>query len=207
MMHVRPTGYTLDWRRGCHHETVLVTGDGGCLPDDVQRFEAFGIPHDLFCVNRSLLYFQRPVQHWAAVDAEESAWYSQYVPAATESRGHIIRHTIGTCPVGYDVFWGIVDDLENENQKSIWAGNSGYFAVLASLHMGYRRVVLGGMPLDRSAHWYEPEDDVGPNWVGACYTQWMDFKMQHPEAHRVRSLSGYSAFILGTADREWIADA
>jgi hypothetical protein len=59
--------------------------------------------------------------------------------------------------------------------------------------------------LDRQPHWYEPGDTRGPNWVGACYTQWMDFKMQMPDmAEKVRSMSGYSAFILGKAEKDWI---
>jgi hypothetical protein len=38
------------------------------------------------------------------------------------------------------------------------------------------------------------------------FAQWMDFKMFVPEADRVRSMSKYSAFILGTATKEWASN-
>jgi hypothetical protein len=193
----------VDWQKLRRNDTVLITGDGGSLPDDVKTFESWDIPHDLYCVNRSMLYFNRPIDHWGAVDMEESAWFSQYA-----NEVHLamrpLRHTMGYC-AGFDIFWGIEQEWDNEYQKKIWAGNTGYFGVLTSIAMGYRNVVLAGMPLDRQPHWYEPGDTRGPNWVGACYTQWMDFKMQMPnKAEKVRSMSGYSAFILGKAEKDWI---
>ncbi len=188
-----------DWRRSVKHDTVLITGDGHCLAEDVKAFKVWNIPHDIYCVNRSLLFFEEPVQHWAAIDTEESMWFAEYTNQVVEAKGGVCRHTIGTIPFGFDVFWGIPKDVNPERDATIWAGNTGYFAVLTALHMGYKRIILAGMPLDRTPHWYEPEDAIGPNWIGATYTQWMDFKMKVPNADRVRSMSGYSAFILGKA--------
>jgi len=71
--------------------------------------------------------------------------------------------------------------------------------------MGYKRVVIGGMPLDSLPHWYERADVAGPNWAGHVYRQWIDFKQKVPGAENVRSMSGYSAFILGEATRDWIS--
>jgi hypothetical protein len=184
---------------------VLITGDGNTLAADVKEFEAWGIEHDLFCVNRSLLYFERPVNHWAAIDAQESIWFAEHYNKRYSGNGNrLLRHTIGICPVGYDMFWEVAQPFDNSNQRWIWIGNSGYFAVLAALQMGYQKVVLAGAPLNRENHWYEPKATDGPSWVGDCYTQWMDFKMQKQEAARVKSLSGYSAFILGQATKDWL---
>lgn len=183
----------------CTKDTVLITGDGSCLAEDVGAFKAWGVPHDIYCVNRSLLFFQEPINHWAAVDAEESMWFAQYVNREVKPQGHMIyRHTIGVCPGAYNVFWEVAGD-QSEYQARLWAGNSGYFAVLTALEMGYERIILAGMPLDRKPHWYEPENETGPNWIGATYTQWIDFKLKHPLSDRVRSMGGYSAFILGQA--------
>jgi hypothetical protein len=61
------------------------------------------------------------------------------------------------------------------------------------------------MPLDSTPHWYEdPSTNRGPNWAGHVYTQWMDFKLKVPGAANVKSMSGYSAFILGEADKKWL---
>ena len=183
------------WRK---HDVVLVTGDGLSLIEDVKAFESWGIPHDLFCCNRSLLYFQRPVNHWAAVDSEECTWLSQYY---NPDNGHFLRHSIGGC-LGFDAYWQ-AKGVQTEFGKRLWIGNTGYFAILCALAMGYQKIVASGMPLDRSRHWYDPENAQGPTWLGDVYTIWMDFKMKSPHADKVRSMSGYSAFILGDATREW----
>jgi len=192
-----------DWTKCRESETVLITGDGRTLPDDVKQFESWQVPHDVFCVNRSLLYFQRPINHWAAVDAEESVWFSQYCNSDVLPKGKWIwRHIIGVCR-GYDFYWQGFGTFNTAASRIIWPGNSGYFAMMAALEIGYTKVILAGMPLDRNPCWYEPEDKPGPNWIGAMYTQWMDWKMESPKADRVRSMGGYSAFILGNATKEW----
>ncbi len=136
------------------HDTVLITGDGGSLPEDIKRFESWDIDHDVYCINRSMLYFQRPIQHWAAVDAEESVWFAKYLNESVKPWGHMIyRHTIGICRHVYNVSW-VIDQEVNEYQSRIWAGNTGYFGVLTAIAMGYKQIILAGMPLDRTPHWY-----------------------------------------------------
>lgn len=189
-----------------NHDTVLITGDGATLPAEIKEFESWEIEHDIFAVNRSLLYHQRPVLHWTAVDAEESAWFAENLKKdVLPNNGHrLLRHTIGICTIGYDCYWEAVEFMENEIQTRLWVGNTGYFALLASIFMGYDKIVLAGIPLDRNRCWYEAADEIGPHWVPETYTTWMDFKIQVPEADRCKSMGGYSGFILGTATKEWI---
>ena len=188
------------------HDTVLITGDGASMPDDVKLFESWGVPHDLYCVNRSMLYFERQVDHWAAIDIEESGWFAENVNFKIEpiEGRKIVRHTIGDGSFAYDVYWAMDIAEENTFQRRVLVGNTGYFAILTAINMGYQHIVLAGMPLNMDRCWYEPEDADGPNWMGWMYVQWMDFALKHPSADRVRSLSGYSKFILGEATREWV---
>lgn len=196
------------------HSTVFITGDGHCLAQDVAEFNSWAIPHDIYAVNRSLIFHEKPVKHWAAVDVEEATWFTQHLNDKIEpnSRKRILRHSIGSEEkfgninhMGlYDVYWDMDYQWENEYQRRVFVGNSGYFAVLSAIKMGYDKIIIGGMPLDVKPHFYEPEEKDGPLWTGMTYMQWMDFKMNIPEANRVRSLSGYSAFILGKATKEWV---
>jgi hypothetical protein len=190
------------------HDTVLITGDGQSMIGDVTEFEGWGVPHDLYCVNRSLIYFERPVDHWAAIDIEESGWFAENVNFKVDPDGKLMRHTIGDGSFAYDVYWAmdIPPQVENTFVRRVLVGNTGYFAILTALKMGYRKVVVAGMPLNMERCWYEPEDADGPNWMGWMYVQWMDFKLNHPQADRVRSLSGYSKFILGEATKAWTLD-
>lgn len=202
---INPREFPIDFGEYCKHPLLLVTGDGHTMPDEVKAFESWGIPHDVYCANRSLLYFQRPVTHWGAVDCEENVWFSENVTANVMPNGRkILRHTIGILPYGFDVFWR-ADNFEEMMgyAKNLWSGNTVYMAMLSSFVMGYKKVILAGVPLDTGRHWYEPEGTEGPNWVGKVYRQWMDFKMKIPQAGQIRSMGGYSAFILGTASKEW----
>lgn len=195
-----------DFAPFCKNKTVLITGDGDCLGDDVTRFEAFGVPHDVYCVNRSMLWFERPINHWAAVDCEESMWFTENLNSKIGGNGHkILRHCIGILPYGFDVFWRAANfnDMTPTGQH-LWQGNSVFLAILSSLKMGYEKVILAGVPLDTNKHWYDPEGLKGPNWLGRVYRQWMDFQLEHPKADNIRSMGGYSAFILGKATKEWI---
>ena len=185
--------------------TVLITADGHTLLDDLKEFESWDIPHDLFCVNKSLNAVIRPVNHWAAIDAEEAFWFAEQSAAETRPEGHkLARHTIGICRNGYDCFWRIRESTRGDERGLLmWSGSTTYFAVLASVWMKYDKIIIAGAPLDMKNHWYEPPGDNGPRWNGEFYMSWMDFA-QRPEAKAVKSLSGYSAFILGKATKEWV---
>jgi hypothetical protein len=193
------------------NDTVFITGDGKCLAQDVEEFNSWAIPHDIYAVNRSLIFHEKQVDHWTAVDVEEACWFTEYVNRKIENERLIIRHSIGeetqsgkAVGVGlYDVYWTMDYKWENEYQRRVFVGNTGYFAVLSAIKMGYKKIIIGGMPLDVKPHYYEQDDQEGPHWTGMTYMQWMDFKMIVPEADRVRSMSKYSAFILGTATKEW----
>lgn len=198
----------IEWDKVRRHQVLLITGDGNSLIEDVTEFESWNIPHDLYCVNRSLLFFQRQVDHWAAIDSEESTWFVENVNTAVEPEKPILRHTIGWFPGAYDVFWEQDFPFENEMQRRIWIGNSGYFAVLTALHMGYDKIALAGMPLNHEPHWYEDKNEPPPQWAGLAFSQWIDFKIGRPEAQKVKAIvtnePSYSGFILGKATREWI---
>jgi hypothetical protein len=203
---INPPQLSINLSAFCQHDTVLITGDGASLPKDVKNFESFNVDYDTYCVNRSMLYFQKPINHWGAVDCEEATWFSENLNAAIKPNGHrICRHTIGILPWGFDAFWR-ADNFEDMMgyAKNIWTGNSAYMAMLVCIEMGYKKIVVAGVPLDTGPHWYEPEGTEGPNWVGKVYRQWMDFKTKVPGAERVRSMSGYSGFILEQPTKEWL---
>ena len=75
--------------------------------------------------------------------------------------------------------------------------------------MGYKRVILAGCPLDTEGHYYfqdKNKETLGPIWLGFDFMTWLDFS-KTDQAENVRSLSGYTAIILGTASKGWIEDA
>ena len=183
--------------------TVFITGDAACLSADCTDFESWNIPHYLYACNRSLIFHKRQVDHWCSLDVEESIWFTGYLNSNIENKKRIIRHTIGEGSLAYDMYWQASKEFESKWQKMVFIANSGFFGVLTALQMGYQKIILGGMPLDNTPHYYDPPDAPGPEWLGTTYQNWMDFKIEHPQADCVRSMGGYSALILGTATKEW----
>jgi len=185
---------------------VFVTGDGHTLPSEVKAFEKWKLPHDVYCVNRSLLFFERPVDHWAAIDVEEAVWFSENLRENMIGTHPIWRHTIGEGAYMYDVWWERVFAFENDYQRRVWIGNTGYFAVLTAVEMGYSKIVLAGMPLDTERHWYQPEGTPGPQWNPLCQEQWTDYRTTFNGDCNIRSMGAKTAEIFGLATKEWAED-
>jgi hypothetical protein len=175
---------------------ALVTGDGRTLHRDLANFLVWKAPHDVISIGRSIKVYPGKVMHWANVDGADSKWWAEHLP------GSPIRHTMGEQP-WYDADWTIQDEYRVPWDDS-WHGSSALFAALIALAMGYNRVVLAGCPMDVKGHWWQGEDKTpGPRWPGESYQAWFEFAALSDGA-RVRSLSGYTAAILGEPFREWV---
>ena len=176
---------------------VLITGDGRSLPGDVEKFLSWRIPHDVMAIGRSVGFYPGDVLHWANVDGEPCIWWAEHLPK--KNRGEFpIRHTLGECR-GFDVDWEIIDEIElwSPDEQS-WHGSTSLFAVYACLALGYQKIVLAGCPLDCKGHWFFPETEQGPVWRASDYQAWLEFS-RDPQANKVKSLSGYTAMMIGEA--------
>jgi len=180
-------------------DVVLITGDGRSLPGDLDCFLSWGIPHEVMAIGRSITKYPGNVQHWANVDGSDSKWWAEHLPLKNDGKMPI-RHSLGDLP-GYDIDWEIKDCAWVDDHV-LWHGSSALFAVFISLALGFKKIVLAGCPLDSNGHWFFPEDIKGPRWTVESFMAWLDFARE-PEAAKVRSLSGYTAQIVGEATREW----
>jgi hypothetical protein len=117
--------------------------------------------------------------------------------------GHIVRHTIGDGDTrGFDIDWLIrgVDFLMDE---ATWHGSTSLFAALIGHEMGYKKIVLAGCPLDSKGHWYFPDENYGPKWQTETYQVWFEYALTD-KATNVRSMSGYTAQIIGKPTEDWL---
>jgi len=176
---------------------LLVTGDGLSLPDDLHRFLEWKIDHDAMAVGRSINLYPGEVKHWANVDCEECKHWAENL------RGAPIRHTMGDYP-WFDIDWGI-ENCELHPDDIFWHGSSGLFAAYIGLAMGYEKIVLAGCPLDKNGHWYWEglEENTGPNWKDEDYTSWLEFAHEE-KAQKVKSMSGFTAKVLGVPTPDWL---
>jgi hypothetical protein len=189
-------------------DAILIMGDGNSLITDMNRFLLWDIKHDVGALGRGVKEYPGAVQHWFNADGETAIHWAQQIAGNNGT----ITHTFGKVR-GFDADWDIEQD--NYHHQDItgdadrFHGSSALFATLASLKMGYRRVILAGCPMDCEGHYYWPEknkETLGPIWLGYDFQAWLDFS-QMRDANKVRSLSGYTKIILGEANEAWLNDA
>ena len=181
---------------GIDKDVVLVTGDGRTLINDMERFLEFNVPHDVMAIGRSIHAYPGRVKHWANVDGSECIWWAENLPLKNNGKMPI-RHTLGEVR-GYDVDW---DDGKGMDEP--WNGSSALFAVMASLTLGYKKIVLAGCPIDSKGHWYFDETITGPDWAKETFEAWREFS-KTPESQMVKSLSGFTKELLGEPRKEWL---
>lgn len=172
-----------------NHPTLLITGDGRCLEDDIGTFLSQPAPHDVMAIARSFKKYPGDVLHWAMVDSQANKWWAEHLPMRNNGKLPI-RHTLGPCD-GFDVNW---DDGQEDG--ALWHGTSALFATLVALSLGYEKIVLAGCPMDKNGHWYFGDEDNGPNWNEEDYQIWREFALTE-QAKKVRSLSGFTKEVLG----------
>ena len=162
-----------------NNDSLLITGDGRSLPDDLATFYSNPILHDVMAIGRSIKMHFGEVKHWVNVDGPGSKWWAEHLS------GSPLRHTLGDCE-GYDCIW---DDGRPDGEP--WYGSSSLFATLIGLILGYKAIILAGCPMDSEGHWYFGEEHKGPEWRGEDYEAWREFA-RLPKPATVQSLSGFT---------------
>ena len=184
------------------HDTLLIIGDGFCMLDDLKEFLSWDIPHDAGALGRGIKEYPGKVLHWFNADGDLSIQWAKNLPNGNGT----IKHTMGEVE-GFDVDWDIEQpdyhngEITGEGPTRMH-GSSALFATLAGLEMGYEKIILAGCPLDCEGHFYfaQSKETLGPIWLGYDFMAWIDFReMEKP----VRSMSGYTAKILGRPTKEW----
>ena len=178
--------------------TALITGDGRTLPEDILEFLSWSAPYESFCIGRSynkLIENGGLFHHWGDVDGTSSKWWADHLP----DRDKVLTHTIGEA-AGFDIDWEVSVPWDDHVR---WRGSSSLFAAMACAEMGFEKIILAGCPLDKQGHWFWPEEYPGPDWAEEDYNAWREFA-KLPQAERIRSLSGFTADIMGKADKEWV---
>ena len=128
------------------------------------------------------------IDHWATMHPE---LWKLWVPA---------RAAAGHPPAGK--LWHARHrrtDLESEAMES-WGGSSGLLCVKLALDLGCSHVVLAGIPMLKTARHYDDER----HWTEARQ-YWAAWEKRLPALRdRVRSMSGWTAKLLGRPDRRWL---
>lgn len=153
--------------------------------DDYARVRPW--PGEIMAVNDIGQYLHEPLRHWATLHPEFLPGWRYFREKHLYSAGYSLDCHSHRHVTGVSVCWGI-DNL---------GGTSGLFGVLIGLLMGYEQIVLAGIPMDNTRHFFEPPwygHDLGDR---ANELVWRETRDKHFEG-RVKSLSGRT--------REWLGE-
>jgi len=172
---------------------ALVLGGASCVWDDATAAMELVEPDAVFAVNDIGARWAGPLVGWVTLHPEKMAgWRSERArrgfPAAREHVGHELGQPGIDRATSY--LW---PDMNA-------SGSSGLFAVKVAMEAGFDRIILAGIPMQAAgAHFFNSAP-----WgeVGAFTEAW---KTALPRiAPLVRSMSGWTAQLLGKPDRNWL---
>lgn len=179
----------------------IVIGGGNTVWDDIAEARKLGTYQAVIAVNDVGAEYPGHVDIWATLHPEN-------LPKWTAK-----RHANGFPPAGmYAAHNGNTnigrlgrfqpDYMTDYRWPEMSAsGSSGLFAVKVAIEQGYDRIVLCGVPMQaQAAHFFEARE-----WaeVKAFTDAWTVARRHY--ANKTRSLSGWTAKILGKPSPDWLA--
>jgi len=171
-------------RLGRFSGPLLILGGGRTVWEDFDKVRPW--KGETMAVNDIGAHFHERIRHWVTLHPEylqgwrtyrEKHLYGQGVPAMTLSNKDK--------GAGVDVVWS-VDNV---------GGTSGLFAAFIGLMLGYDEIVLAGIPMDNTGHYFDAPWYRTDNEDRAVNSVWRQAR-DNIFAGRVKSLSGNT--------REWL---
>lgn len=177
-------------RVGRHAGALLVLGGAACVWADYARVRPWS--GDILAVNDIGSHLHDRIAYWATLHPE-------YLPGWLDYRR---RHCFGEGHLPLTFSHRAHPSVAHAWDLPVAAGGtSGLYGALVGLLLGYERVVLAGVPMDGTPHYFDPPADV----IAGYGTDTLDraVAMQWEQARdlffagRVTSLSGRTADWLG----------
>jgi hypothetical protein len=166
--------------------SLIILGTASNMWEDF--FEALKIDGgaDLMCLNLAPCFFRQQIEdkkisihHWVSVHPEFFEIADCYL------LGEPWKHsTVSTKRTDY--VWGVSSE-----------GSSGAFACRIALALGYKKVILCGIPMDNRPHIYDmPETKLPWAEQDHCRSSW-EWSKANEFQGRVKSMSGWTKELLG----------
>lgn len=174
---------------------ALCVGSAACLEADLAAARDLKICPErgwtVIAVNKAALSWPGKLPHWVSVHAENfPRWISERHAKGLPPAGRLWTRERRWVPKGLTV-----------SPAPNWRGSSGLLAVTVALRLGAMQVVCCGIPLDyKQGHF----DTPNVPWRDGCNYRagWTDHLSDMTE---VRSMSGWTAELLGTPTAAWLA--
>lgn len=177
--------------RGC----LIGLGGASCLWDDFGRAKALvgDADHEIAACNDAGCEYRGRMAFWATAhpDKFKAVWRHR-----TDHRGPVFG-MVGGIGAGVTHIVGMRQD------GGMWRGSSGlYLAQIAVFELGYRRVILCGVPMDARPNAFR--DEAGWSDHKTYRAGWRLAFANDEFRAAVRSMSGWTRDNLGAPSPEWL---
>ncbi|OFX06348.1 MAG: hypothetical protein A3E78_11665 [Alphaproteobacteria bacterium RIFCSPHIGHO2_12_FULL_63_12] len=177
---------------------ALVLGSAECLFTDIEVARELFEPDLIVACNDAGVAWPERLDHWATLHPEKFLdWIERRRVAGRSAAGCLWTYGNGRAPAGLSVSRVAEKD-----------GSSGLLCIRVAGLVGGTKIVLCGMPLSAAAHIDGISRDESQRWPFE-----RNLRTYRPvwEANRtgilrnVRSMSGWTADLLGRPDGQWIS--
>lgn len=171
---------------------AFVLGGANCLHRDLRVAESLVSPSTIVATNNAGRDYPGELPHWVTLHTElMPAWIAERESAGLPPAQNFWTSNVKTIPPEHERLY---------NRVESWDGSSGLLAITVALALGYDKIILCGVPLEKRAAHYDddrPWDDA-PRYRAA----WS--RHMHLMEGKVKSFSGWTWLKLGAPTEEWI---
>lgn len=168
----------------------MILGGAANVHEDLEAARALVTEYDVVTVNHFGISYPGKINHWVTIHSEFMFFWQD------------ARARQGLPPA--ERIWFAEKSPEVHISHSVatdHGGSSGLMAVMVALALSYDKIVLCGVPIEGAqAHFLIPEAE----WQGAERYQRAWQRLVPVMADRVRSMSGWTARLLGQPDDVWL---
>lgn len=189
---------------GNYSGPAVVLGSGRCIWDDIAKIDFEQV--QVIAINNMIMHYKGRVHHGVSLHPEEPPlwrqlrWTNQceesYVVTHSHRYPSHIKHPNGEFKTehGLDFIWVL------EGGRG---GSSGLFAPMVGLALGYDKIILAGIPIDGSGHFFDPPNTETKQFLGRnIQEEWENANVNYFKG-RVKSMSGRTMEWLGYPPDDW----
>jgi len=183
---------------GAFHSDMIILGGGKTVWEDYFTARELMPKAEIMCVNDIGTQFKaEQIHHMVSL-------HLGFFPATKLLRREksMLEKYVNHCSIdgaGVDVVWR----MQNVG------GTGGLFATKIAMAMGSKHIIICGIPMDNTGHYFDPPDAVKNHTTkfseNHCNMKpWIDMKKSGIAMDRVRSMGGHTAGIFGKPTKEWV---
>jgi hypothetical protein len=183
---------------GKSNANMIILGGGRTVWEDYFFARSIMSSAEIMCINDIGTQFKAEhIHHMVSL-------HVGFFPATKLLRREkgLLHKYVNHCTVkreGVDVVWR----MQNAG------GTSGLFATKIALAMGSKKIILCGIPMDNTGHYFDPPEAEKNRTTkfsaqNSTLAPWRDMKKSKLVMDRVRSMGGHTAGIFGKPTKEWV---